>query len=95
MSIDTFLNLDVMFDDFTLPEAEAILKMIQMLQEAKVDPKDWVRLTALGIAAWEFPSVREIIDSSVATPSESPDTLDMEDLRHRQDVCLDPPGDQP
>ena len=86
-------SLDLLFNDLQFPEAEAVEKMILMLQEAKVDPKDWVRLTALGIAAWEFPSVREIIDSSVATPTESPDTLDIEDLRHRQDVCVDPPGE--
>jgi hypothetical protein len=66
-------ELDLLFDDITFPEANAVEKMILMLQEAKVPPKDWVRLTALGIAAWEYPSVREVIDSSVATPTESPD----------------------
>jgi hypothetical protein len=86
-------ELDLLFDDITFPEAEAIEKMIPMLQEAGIDPKDWVRLTAFAVASWEFPSVRETLAEPM--PTESPDTLTTEDLRHRQDVCLDPPGDQP
>ena len=68
----------------------AVLKMLKMLEEANIPADKWVHTLAIGIAVMEQPVGREIIGG--IAPTESPDVLDVEQLKHRQDVCLDPPS---